>query len=626
MMKPNNSTSVSDESQFVESKVKMWNDDKMNSSIAALQEPCHLEVFRAYDRLYHLNNTFLFGIAETQLCIASIKSSDYVNHPKDYAKMKNLPIKSVNLPLRFHKSAYPFKISSCNIVNDAQLVSPLTVSSFDESGFTHKFKIPFNISDSDEIGDFKIAFYNPSVKKETRLLNPDDVNYTQKDVVRSIPENYIENFRRKLASFDTSQELSESLQMSYIEAITKFNGSIYYTSGLNRMSYPGINFLSKNASDSILPVDLVRMSFVSSVLALEIFEAQNLTHYHIVHHVISTAEDDKAYSLYPTYKKCTAESIKKPSFRAPEYNGANCTTKDLAKIPIDIVSWKTDKCERLITFFNYVYQVNRINETIFDDPLSINHASWIPSTVNAVMVQGETFYLFHSGNVLVTIQARYSSDCNTINANLNSAREYQSSELLRIYGHDHLLKDNKASKFTYKKPKVMFLDYTLFDGKDKFSPALEGPKDIPLELQLTPDGRPMKKASSMGLAFTILIAFVILLLGCLFYYTTFYRNSNSTDGQSSSLRRGPRSPGIRATKSSKSLARKSNMKSVRSPNSSVVVQSPAKKSTVGGQVSNAKATTTDKDAAMKSQKSKLSHSQNSKIAAQPAGSKVGGKQ
>lgn len=491
---------------------------------------CHFEPFRAYERFKYLNRWYSVGVDDSGFCISRFVETKPNGPPVLPTDSNNIEM-SIMLPLRLVKQdsddrAGHYKYSALAI-KQVNGMSPQMVL-FDEAG---RLSVLFM-----QIG-------STAERLRVQLTTYEDETEEPRRAAWSYPIGAIQlsdNTLKELTHFEptwspktllgTINELSDGLDrlrdhfdFSFVEAITTVDGALCWSNGLHLPTRPSVRCLG-GRSATFLPGRILNNQKYT-VYAMEIVEHKNNTYYHFITNKLN--EETLEFEPKNTYWFCHLPGLvsAKHMLEAPSIPLTHkaCKKTQVDRTAIDIVSYATENCHKLITFYEQVYQVNEPNEQITQSgniiPLKL------PFPVNAVTYQMNKFYFFLSSNALVVIDSKPkkvkgASDpmCNVLWLDFKRPHWYQSSELLRQFARDYgseltvgLYRSGSRPNDFSKGPPV-FVDHMDF-SLGEWHPAIEkSPARIPLEVAIRGVHKEKSDASLM-IMFGALCCVVAVLLG-----------------------------------------------------------------------------------------------------------------
>lgn len=408
--------------------------------------------------------------------------------------------------------AVSFKYSAVTVLTKDESLSTMMI--IDESGAFSSRPIDKTVNVSTRTWAF-----DPATFSDVFLLDTSSEKHKWNHNVTEVMEKEIGKEGLKI--------MREHFDLAFIESITLFKEALCFSRGVKSWVQPSVRclnngkLLEKELPDVLnekMKVD--RGLKYNSVFAMEVVELDNSTLYHLVLHDEKADETGKKL-VPPKYWFCKND----------KQNNNDCKEIEVHRIPIDIARIHTKKCDYLVTFYPFMYQVNRVNQSI-DEPGEAVFAPWMTFDANAVMAQNDKLYFFLSGNILLTYNFK-PDKCNFLDIDPLSKHNFLSSELLRLFGETYVIKgggqvgtDFKDHKFKAGPPYYTGFTERL-DGK--WSPPLDyvPPKiDTYTRLNINPFNktRPATGDGSSKWTFIVLMLVVLLLLVCILYYLYFSKS------------------------------------------------------------------------------------------------------
>lgn len=546
--------SLKEQKEFAEENFKLIYANKSSSSIKsrmALDKKftCAMDIPMAAERFEFKGKAYLIGVYDTYFCLTELPSNSsdtflsQLNSIID--KSKFIKTKSIRLPPSNQNKKVDenfFKISAVAILpEDSGKVHALM---FDEGGRLSSIKFNFeNITRDASDANFQVLPEKSWTLSDLPLndiygnkneVAPEMSPWRWRDAAGIMEKDLTETDKRKL---------NEHYDLAFIESITYFDEAVCFSRGLKIVTKPPIRCLSGKASNR-LPKELTMTEKADgnphkTILALEVFELGGSSiNYHVVYQSVSDSvatKDPYEFQGQPQYWFCSVGKSSDGSYAGPPLGSnstnSNCTNIELHRIPIDIVHIKSDQCNYLVSFYRYMYQINKINEGIHDEGKAV-FAPWMPIDANAVMSHRDKLYFFLSGNTL-NVYDYNPNKCDSLEVQPNY-REYFSSELLRIFAKTYVI--NKGAKTSrndvtsdihfkghlFEDGPPIYTGYRQKSGNEWF-PQIGFQKPIDESHIIGTKSNP---SSSMWTIVVLILVVLTLLIGIL-YYVFFYGKQES---------------------------------------------------------------------------------------------------
>lgn len=507
---------------------------------------CAMDAPMAGERFKHKDKAYFVGVFDTYTCLVELGFNttggifDELNAAK--GNPNAIKIESIKLP-----PSHPgkegiienyFKISAIAIlpIEGSDNVQTLT---FDEGGRMSSYQLFVGNTRAVTLQTFPKDDYAQWGFRSWTLSDL-PLNDSYGDIHETAPlmhpwrsENAAETIRESLTATEL-RKLNEHYDLAFIESITYFKEAVCFSRGLKIKSKPSVRCLSGKPLNE-LPSELsMRSSDIGinyrTVLAMEIFELDDsIINYHVVYQNVTHQELSNALHEFvgkPRYWFCSVKKSLNGSYTGPHFatnhTNPNCTDIEIHRIPIDIVQIKSDKCNNLVSFYRYMYQINKINEAIHEKGKAV-FAPWMTFDANAVMSHKEKLYFFLSGNIL-NVYDYNPNKCDSIEIQPNY-REYFSSELLRIFAKTYVVNNwAKTLRNNLTTSESNFKGHLFEDGPPIYTGYRQKLGDEwfpPLKYEKAIDDShvigPKSGASSMWTLVVLILVVLILLIAILYY-------------------------------------------------------------------------------------------------------------
>lgn len=503
----------------------------VNSSMMLYPNSCHLQIFRAFDRFTGVENGKPFygflGITDSSLCLAKYNDdfpgSVPIQSDREFTEELNNMV-AWEVPLKFFHSSPQdiFRISATGVRELHNNFNEYRAFVFDEAG--HMWAYKFNKSRPIEQ---QAKEYTGGSKKFVvsliQLVNDKDAEipyFLKNKYQRSKIETEIDRYEGGLA------RLKLHFNHSFIEAATIIdNQTMCYSRGFYMPNDNLITCIGED-NDKLMAKLAATQVYDYSILAIErVRGAENKLYYHIVYNTFVHMRNHFETKVRPSYWYCSITNGNTTGIEFPK-NSTNCTNyDDLKRAPLDIVHYKTDKCDTVLALFPSSYQVFRPDQSLISDSHIFDLATWMKFPLNAAMFSNGKFYFFTSGNTVLVVRPEYKEGC-LLDIQSMPMVEYQASEMLlqfrRLYGsnynsagpvysgYDHY-QDNKWQSTLFAAPEPIKQDDLIV----AVPPVTVTPTSPP-----TPAPNQNGKSSSLN---TVIIGAILLILfafasGLIYYF------------------------------------------------------------------------------------------------------------
>lgn len=489
---------------------------------------CRQQLFKVSQRFLHEKDHYLLGVNGIDLCLIKYKANYSV---KNYDSGRNFndelyniedtySVKNLHLNGMYQISAM-LVMPSQNLTHRNALVkaAPMTALLFDEIG--NMYLMPIFLEKDPE--PLTKPHMNPSAWSLSALeLYGRNARLTF--LSPQLTEKMADSFRA-IDGGKGYHRMKEHFELSSIQAISMYNKTLYFTQGLYRPQDKWMKIVGRGIEYSLFNNSDQKTSN-ALIHALEFYQEENRL---FVHVITSQFVDKEFKNLYMHYDLSQfVEPAKEETQADLESRLVNVDEekqKFIGQIPNDIVYWKTSKCKKVVTFWNYIYKLNDYDEPIYAGS-NYHVASWMKFPLSAALFTNNKFYFFSFGNTLYIMDYVQDSNCNTLTMNEASLKEYQASELMR-----HFISSHSAGKanFDLRQYELKFGVAPVYTGyqeyyRNKWTPEINTSKPIDMDETLFLMTNKTVGSNSSALVILIIAAFLILLMICaMIYYVYFYR-------------------------------------------------------------------------------------------------------